>query len=60
MAVTDKHYLVFGDNTATSFDSRYWGFVPEENIIGRSFFIYWPINSLVPPPNQSRFGWGQR
>jgi signal peptidase I len=60
MVVEDKHYLVFGDNTATSFDSRYWGFVPEENIIGRSFFIYWPINSLVPPPNQSRFGWGQR
>ena len=60
MVVEDKHYLVFGDNTATSFDSRYWGFVPEENIIGRSFFIYWPICSLVPPPNQSRFGWGQR
>jgi len=58
--VEDKHYFVMGDNTATSFDSRYWGFVPEENIIGRSFFIYWPIYSLVPPPNQSRFGWGQR
>jgi len=60
MVVEDKHYLVLGDNTATSFDSRYWGFVPEDNIIGRSFFIYWPICSLVPPPNQSRFGWGQR
>jgi signal peptidase I len=58
--VEDKHYFVMGDNTATSFDSRYWGFVPEDNIIGRSFFIYWPICSLVPPPNQSRFGWGQR
>jgi signal peptidase I len=60
LVVADKHYLVFGDNTATSLDSRFWGFVPQENIIGRSFFIYWPICSLVPPPNQSRFGWGQR
>ncbi|MGA2544083.1 MAG: signal peptidase I [Verrucomicrobiota bacterium] len=58
MVVPDKRYLVFGDNTATSFDSRYWGTVPEENIIGRSLFIYWPISSLAPAP--SRFGWGQR
>ncbi len=58
MVVPDKHYLVFGDNTATSFDARYWGTVPQENIIGRSFFIYWPISSLAPAP--SRFGWGQR
>ena len=58
MVVPPRHYLVFGDNTATSFDSRFWGFVPEENIIGRSFFIYWPIDSLAPAP--SRFGWGQR
>ena len=28
MTVQDKHYLVLGDNTATSFDSRYWGYVP--------------------------------
>jgi len=56
--VEDKHYLVFGDNTYSSFDSRFWGGVPEENIIGRSFFIYWPISSLAPAP--SRFGWGQR
>jgi len=58
MVVPDKRYLVFGDNTYSSFDSRYWGTVPEENIIGRSFFVYWPISSLAPAP--SRFGWGQR
>ena len=56
--VADRQYLVFGDNTYSSFDSRYWGGVPQENIIGRSFFIYWPIGSLAPAP--SRFGWGQR
>jgi signal peptidase I len=56
MTVDPAHYLVMGDNTATSFDSRYWGFVPQENVIGRAFFIYWPISSEVPPPHQSRFG----
>jgi signal peptidase I len=58
--VETNRYWVMGDNTATSFDSRYWGTVPEQNIIGRSYFIYWPFTSRVPPPNQSRFGWGQR
>jgi len=58
VVVEDRHYLVLGDNTYSSFDSRYWGDVPQENIIGRSFFIYWPISSLAPAP--SRFGWGQR
>jgi signal peptidase I len=56
MDVEAGHYLVLGDNTATSFDSRYWGFVPQENVIGRAFFIYWPICSDVPPPHKSRFG----
>ncbi len=50
--VTPKHYVVFGDNTLNSADSRYWGLLPEENVIGKSFFIYWPIST--------RFGWGQR
>jgi signal peptidase I len=58
--VETNRYWVMGDNTYSSFDSRYWGTVPQQNIIGRSFFIYWPIKSLVPPPNDSRFGWGQR
>ncbi|HXR08516.1 MAG TPA: signal peptidase I [Candidatus Acidoferrum sp.] len=59
-AVPPNRYWAMGDNTFSSFDSRYWGTVPEQNIIGRSCFIYWPIESLVPPPHQSRFGWGQR
>ena len=56
MVVEPGHYLVLGDNTYSSFDSRYWGFVPRQNVIGRAFFIYWPISSQVPPPHQSRFG----
>jgi signal peptidase I len=47
-----NHYLALGDNTVSSFDSRGWGGVPRENVIGKSFFVYWPISD--------RFGWGHR
>lgn len=37
-----NHYLLLGDNSANSKDSRVWGFVPERDIVGNVFFIYWP------------------
>ncbi len=37
------YYFVLGDNSGSSSDSRVWGFVPEENVIGRAEFIYWPF-----------------
>lgn len=40
--VPDKHYFVLGDNSPVSRDSRYWGFVPEENLIGKGVVTYWP------------------
>lgn len=50
--VRPKHYLTFGDNTMNSFDSRDWGDFPRDKVIGKSFFVFWPITE--------RFGWGRK
>lgn len=39
-------YLVLGDNRNKSFDSHYWGFVPQDNVIGRAVFRFWPPSRL--------------
>ncbi len=44
--VPEGQVFVLGDNSRSSHDSRYWGFVPYENVIGRAEFIYWPLNRL--------------
>jgi signal peptidase I len=54
--VKPNHYMVMGDNTVNSLDSRSWGDFPRENVIGKSFFVYWPIGSQ--DGRGSRFGWG--
>jgi len=49
-----RDYMVMGDNTLNSSDSRTWGPFPEENVIGRSWFVYWPIGKQ--DGRESRFG----
>jgi signal peptidase I len=41
MTVPDNQFFVMGDSRDNSEDSRYWGFVPRELIIGRAMFVYW-------------------
>lgn len=51
LVVPPESYFAMGDNREVSLDSRYWGFIPRENIIGRPMFIYW---SFVTPGDQYR------
>lgn len=44
--VPNDSYFVLGDNSASSQDSRYWGFVPAKNILGKAILIYWPLNRI--------------
>ena len=46
VGVPQGSYYVLGDNRSVSTDSREWGMVPLENVVGRMWFRYWPLNSL--------------
>jgi signal peptidase I len=50
--ISPDHYMVMGDNTVNSLDSRNWGEFSASKVIGKSYFVYWPITE--------RFGWGHR
>jgi len=45
LVVPPDSYFAMGDNRDVSYDSRYWGFVPKQNVIGRPMFIYWSFET---------------
>jgi signal peptidase I len=46
ITVPPGQYFVMGDNRIYSSDSREWGFVKQDEVIGKSFFVYWPLSKL--------------
>jgi signal peptidase I len=42
--VPEDSYYVLGDNSANSTDSRFWGFVPKKNVLGKAVLRWWPLN----------------
>ena len=51
-------YFGMGDNRDVSYDSRYWGFIPRENVVGRPTFIYWSFQT--PNDQYTKTGVGDR
>ena len=64
IVVPPGKYFVLGDNRDESLDSRYWGFVPRENIVGRPLIIYWSVDdnghdlAAMPDGTLSRLAYG--
>jgi signal peptidase I len=51
--VPEGHVMVFGDNSANSYDSRYWGPIPVDRIIGKAFVRFWPMDRIGPIHGES-------
>ena len=49
VTVAPNSFFALGDNSPRSKDSRYWGFVPEKDVVGRPLFIYYPLTSRWGP-----------
>ena len=44
--IPEGHYFMLGDNRANSQDSRFWGFVPRNDLIGKALFTFWPLDRM--------------
>lgn len=53
--IRNNYYFTLGDNRDNSLDSRFWGFVPEENVIGQALLIYWSWHKEGTPNFLARF-----
>ena len=56
LVVPQGKYFMMGDNRHNSLDSRYWGFVPRENIVGRPLFNYWSFKTPEDQYEQTGLG----
>jgi len=56
LVVPPDKYFAMGDHRDVSYDSRYWGFIPRENVIGRPMFIYWSFEEPSDQYLQKGFG----
>jgi len=55
LLVPPDEYFVLGDNRNNSSDSRYWGFVPRDAIVGEPMFVYWSFKGARPLPEAASF-----
>lgn len=56
LVVPPGHYFGMGDHRGVSLDSRYWGFIPQENVIGRPMFVYWSFETPSDQYQRTSFG----
>jgi signal peptidase I len=56
LVVPPGHVFAMGDNRTESLDGRYWGFVPEKNILGRPLFVYWSFKTPADEENKTSVG----